>query len=68
MTKSLIAHAWAFFCATIYCMIHPDAIISDADGTLVDTVHLIRHGQYETAKTYLGLKGVQLIPSYEAYE
>ncbi len=49
-------------------MIHPDAIISDADGTLVDTVHLIRHGQYETAKTYLGLKGVQLIPSYEAYE
>ena len=32
-------------------MITPEAIISDADGTLVDTLSLIRHGQYETFKT-----------------
>lgn len=51
-------------------MIRPEAIISDADGTLVDTVHLIRHGQYETSKTYLLQKGVQpeAIPSYDDYE
>lgn len=48
----------------------PRAILSDADGTLVDTVHLIRHGQYETAKTYLTQHGVPAadIPEYEAYE
>jgi phosphoglycolate phosphatase-like HAD superfamily hydrolase len=51
-------------------MITPEAIISDADGTLVDTLHLIRHGQYETAKTYLTQKDIGLahIPSYEEYE
>ena len=47
-----------------------EAIISDADGTLVDTVGLIRHGQYETAKTYLTKHGIPKdeIPEYEAYE
>ncbi|MDQ5943614.1 MAG: pyrophosphatase PpaX [Patescibacteria group bacterium] len=46
------------------------AIISDADGTLVNTLYLIRHGQYETAKTYLTQHGVPIkhIPSYEEYE
>ncbi len=48
----------------------PAAILSDADGTLVDTVHLIRHGQYETAKTYLTQHGIaaQDIPDYGVYE
>lgn len=51
-------------------MITPEAIISDADGTLVDTLHLIRHGQYETAMTYLTQKGVDPVhvPDYETYE
>ncbi len=46
------------------------AVISDADGTLVDTVRLIRHGQYETAKAYFIKHGIPAgeIPSYEAYE
>lgn len=33
-------------------------LIADADGTLVDTVRLIRHGQYETARRYLLAHGV----------
>lgn len=51
-------------------MITPKAIISDADGTLVDTLHLIRHGQYETAKNYLIQKEINPshIPDYETYE
>jgi phosphoglycolate phosphatase-like HAD superfamily hydrolase len=46
------------------------AIISDADGTLVNTVYLIRHGQYETAVEYLTERGVPRrdIPDYETYE
>lgn len=46
------------------------AIASDADGTLVDTVSLIRHGQHETAVTFLEHHGVPSddIPSYEDYE
>ena len=46
------------------------AIISDADGTLVNTVYLIRHGQYETAITYLEEQGVPKhdLPTYEVYE
>lgn len=46
------------------------AIISDADGTLVNTLYLIRHGQYETAKTYLIQHGIpdSHIPSYSEYE
>jgi phosphoglycolate phosphatase-like HAD superfamily hydrolase len=48
----------------------PEAILSDADGTLVNTLHLIRHGQYETSKTYLTQQGIKPteISSYEAYE
>ena len=46
------------------------AVISDADGTLVNTVYLIRHGQYETAVEYLMHRGVprEDIPGYEVYE
>lgn len=46
------------------------AVISDADGTLVNTVYLIRHGQYETAVEYLTSRGVPRhdIPTYEMYE
>lgn len=51
-------------------MTTPEAVISDSDGTLVDTLHLIRHGQYETFKTYFIANGVDLanIPDYETYE
>lgn len=47
-----------------------DAIISDSDGTLVDTVSLIRHGQYETARQYLVKHGIPdaEIPSFETYD
>lgn len=46
------------------------AIISDADGTLVNTVYLIRHGQYEVAVEYLREQGIPLhdIPKYDVYE
>lgn len=46
------------------------AIISDADGTLVNTVYLIRRGQYETAVEYLTARSVPRhdIPDYETYE
>lgn len=51
-------------------MITPKAIISDSDGTLVNTLHLIRHGQYETFKTYFAAKKVDPvnIPDYNTYE
>lgn len=46
------------------------AIISDADGTLVNTLHLIRHGQYQTAVRYLTKQQVPRsdIPPYEIYK
>lgn len=46
-----------------------NAIISDSDGTLVDTVNLIRHGQYETARQYLEKYGISTseIPNYDTY-
>ncbi len=46
------------------------AIISDADGTLVNTMYLIRHGQYEATVEYLLARGVHRheIPPYEIYE
>lgn len=46
------------------------AIISDADGTLVNTVYLIRHGQYEAAVEYLTDRGIPRhdIPGYDVYE
>lgn len=47
-----------------------NAIISDADGTLVNTVFLIRHGQYETTVEYLRESRIPMhdIPTYEVYE
>jgi len=47
-----------------------NAIISDADGTLVNTIYLIRHGQYETAVEYLMAQDIPRheIPTYEVYE
>ncbi len=46
------------------------ALISDADGTLVNTLYLIRHGQYETAVEYLLASGISRshIPRYDIYE
>lgn len=46
------------------------AVISDSDGTLVNTLYLIRHGQYEAAVEYLTARGVphSHIPDYEVYE
>lgn len=46
------------------------ALISDADGTLVDTVSLIRHGQYETVCRYMTGIGVaaESLPSVETFE
>lgn len=46
-----------------------EAIVSDSDGTLVDTVSLIRHGQYETARRYLTRHGIpdNEIPDYDTY-
>jgi phosphoglycolate phosphatase-like HAD superfamily hydrolase len=46
------------------------AIISDADGTLVNTKYLIRHGQYEAAIEYLSKLGVSpdIIPTFDTYE
>ena len=59
-----------YFMVLCVYMIIPEAIISDADGTLVDTLHLIRHGQYEAFKTYFLGQGIDLIdiPDYEMYE
>ena len=46
------------------------ALISDSDGTLVNTVYLIRHGQYEAGVEYLQELGVPAsdIPEYSVYE
>jgi phosphoglycolate phosphatase-like HAD superfamily hydrolase len=51
-------------------MSHIKAIISDADGTLVNTIYLIRHGQYEAAVEYMLARGVPRhdIPEYQTYE
>ncbi len=45
-------------------------IISDADGTLIDTMDLIRHGQYEAVATYLEQREIQTsdIPTYPDFE
>lgn len=47
-----------------------DALVSDADGCLVDTAALIRHGQHETAATFLTNHGIPSgeIPTFEEYE
>lgn len=46
------------------------AIISDSDGTLVNTLYLIRHGQYEATVKHLLKAGVPRhdIPEYEIFE
>ena len=46
------------------------AIISDSDGTLVNTLYLIRHGQYEATIKHLLKAGVPRhdIPEYEVFE
>ena len=46
------------------------AIISDSDGTLVNTLYLIRHGQYEATVKHLIKAGVPRhdIPEYEVFE
>lgn len=46
------------------------AIIAGADGTLVNTLYLIRHGQYEAAVEYMVERGIARhdIPGYEDYE
>lgn len=46
------------------------AIISDSDGTLVNTLYLIRHGQYEAAVEYMLARGIPRhdIPNFEIYE
>jgi|SRR5688572_23761526 phosphoglycolate phosphatase-like HAD superfamily hydrolase len=46
------------------------AIISGADGTLINNLYLIRHGQYEAAVEYMVERGIGRndIPGYEDYE
>ncbi|QQS20131.1 HAD-IA family hydrolase [Candidatus Saccharibacteria bacterium] len=48
---------------------HVKAVLSDSDGTLVDTVQLIRHGQFATLKKYLAQKNVpsQNVPHYSEF-
>lgn len=48
----------------------PKAIISDADGTLVNTLHLIRHGQYEATKKFLQSHKIPLqeIPDFDTFQ
>jgi len=44
------------------------AVVADSDGTLVDTVPLIRYGQYQAAKEYLEKHHPELeVPGYERY-
>lgn len=46
------------------------AIISGSDGTLVDSLYMIRRGQYEAAIEYFVDRGMSRhgLPSYEEYE
>ncbi|HSX17185.1 MAG TPA: HAD-IA family hydrolase [Patescibacteria group bacterium] len=46
------------------------AILSDSDGTLINSLYLIRHGQYEASVEYLTSIGVPRhdIPEYDVYE
>lgn len=45
-------------------------LLSDADGTLVNTAPLIRHGQHEAASSFLASHGIPAkdIPDYDHYE
>ncbi|HPG37363.1 HAD-IA family hydrolase [Candidatus Saccharibacteria bacterium] len=51
-------------------MTNIEAIIADADGTLVDTLALIRHGQHETVTSYLTQYGLppEQLPDYDQFE
>jgi phosphoglycolate phosphatase-like HAD superfamily hydrolase len=46
------------------------AIISGSDGTLVDSLYMIRRGQYEAAVEYMVDRGIARhgLPSYEEFE
>lgn len=44
------------------------ALLSDSDGTLVDTVYLIRRGLYETAKQYAAGLGAADLPSFDEFK
>ncbi len=46
------------------------AIISGSDGTLVDSLYMIRRGQYEAAVEYMVERGIGRhgLPTYEEYE
>ncbi|MCA9351036.1 HAD family hydrolase [Candidatus Saccharibacteria bacterium] len=46
------------------------ALLSDADGTLIDSVPLIRHGQFETVITFLKAHGLNEseLPDYLSFE
>ena len=46
------------------------AIISGSDGTLIDSLYLIRRGQYEAAVEYMIERGIGRhgLPTYEEYE
>ena len=46
-----------------------EAIVADSDGTLVDTVGLICHGQYEAATRYLAQHGIpeNELPDFDTY-
>jgi phosphoglycolate phosphatase-like HAD superfamily hydrolase len=50
-------------------MLKIKALISDADGTLVDTMYVIRHGQYEASKRYLEAQKISSedMPDFETY-
>lgn len=47
----------------------PRALLSDLDGTLINTLHLIRHGLYQTSKNYFEQTGIPAadLPDYENY-
>lgn len=51
-------------------MIQAEAILSDLDGTLIDTTHLIRKGLYQTAYAYLEAENVAPndLPTYGDFE
>ena len=51
-------------------MIQAEALLSDLDGTLIDTTHLIRKGLYQTAYAYLESENVAPndLPTYDIFE
>lgn len=45
-----------------------EALICDVDGTLLNTVELVRRGQYEGAKRIISEISPASVPSYEVYQ